>query len=149
MPLYCSHNIICSSNWSGFGREQLSSDRFIRRCAFYKPNIDVCTDFAKAASHFSWSTESTMEALIERLMNLHASSATFRQIFRSQQTTQLFVDAYKAFVSRVSEAPEINHWTSRILEKLTHFGLALALDNSVAGSQKQEVYQPAVMHRRY
>ncbi|KAL4258196.1 Beach-domain-containing protein [Pleurotus pulmonarius] len=42
------------------------------------------------------SSELAVELLIEELMNLHASSSTFRQIFKSQQTTQLFVDAYKA-----------------------------------------------------
>jgi hypothetical protein len=82
-----------------------------------------------------------MEVLVEELMDLHASSATFRQVFKSQQTTQLFVSAYKAFVSKVSAATEVNQWTSRILEKLTHLGLALALDNHIAGGQKREVCQ--------
>lgn len=80
-----------------------------------------------------------MEVLVEELMDLHASSASFRQIFKSQQTTQLFVGAYKTFVSKVTAASEVNQWTKRILEKLTHFGLALALDNHIAGAQKREV----------
>jgi hypothetical protein len=80
-----------------------------------------------------------MELLIEQFMDLHASSPTFRQVFRSQQTTQQFVDAYKSFVSKVTAATAVNQWTSRILEKLTHFGLTLALDVHIAGSQKREV----------
>jgi hypothetical protein len=83
--------------------------------------------------------ESNMEVLVEQFMNLHASSPTFRQVFKSQQTTQQFVDTYKTFVSKVIAATEINQWTSRILEKLTHFGLALALDVHISGLQKREV----------
>lgn len=81
----------------------------------------------------------TIEALVEELLNLHSTVAQFRSIFQSQITTQLFVDGYKTFVKRLSDMPEINARALRILEKLTHFGLALALDNSVAGSQKREV----------
>jgi hypothetical protein len=80
-----------------------------------------------------------MEMLIEELLILHASSSTFRHLFESQQTTQLFIDAYKSMVAKLSGATRINEWNLRILEKLTHFGLALALDNSVGGSQKREV----------
>ncbi|KAL0063705.1 Beige protein-like 1 [Marasmius tenuissimus] len=87
----------------------------------------------------SWTTESTMEVLIEEIMDLHASSPTFRQVFQSQQTTQIFVDAYKSFAQDLEVVPEINQRTVRIIEKLTHLGLALALDNAVAGAQKQEI----------
>lgn len=95
--------------------------------------------YASDAASLSWSTESTMEMLIEELLTLHASSSTFRHLFESQQTTQLFIDAYKSMVSKLAQASSINDWSLRILEKLTHFGLALALDNSVGGSQKREV----------
>ena len=81
-----------------------------------------------------------MENLIEELLTLHATSSTFRQIFESQQTTQLFIDTYKSLVDKLtSSASSINDWNARILEKLTHFGLALALDNAVGGIQKREV----------
>ena len=86
-----------------------------------------------------------MEVLIEELLTLHASSSTFRHLFESQQTTQLFIDAYKSTVSKLTQASSINDWSLRILEKLTHFGLALALDNSVGGSQKREVNIPSVL----
>ncbi|KAJ7143646.1 beach-domain-containing protein [Mycena filopes] len=98
-------------------------------------NCDVLED----APNTSWAVESTMEVLIEELMDLHASSSGFREVFKSQQTTQLFVNSYKAFVLRVTAAEQLNQRTIRILEKLTHFGLGLALDNSVAGAQKREI----------
>lgn len=79
-----------------------------------------------------------MEVLVEELMDLHSSSSTFREIFESHQTTQLFVDAYKAFVTKAA-ASEVSSRVIRLLEKLGHFGMALALDNSVAGSHKREV----------
>ena len=80
-----------------------------------------------------------MEILIEELLTLHATSSTFRHIFESHQTTQLFIDTYKAMVAKLSSSSSINGWNLRILEKLTHFGLALALDNTVGGGQKREV----------
>jgi hypothetical protein len=81
-----------------------------------------------------------MEVLIEDLMNLHFSSPSFRQIFESQQTTRVFVEGYKSFVRKVQALQGgLNNRTVRILEKLGHFGLALALDNCVAGGEKREV----------
>ncbi|KAK2463985.1 hypothetical protein APHAL10511_004036 [Amanita phalloides] len=87
-----------------------------------------------------WTPELTMEALIEELMSLHTTSPAFRQVFASQQTTQLFVNTYKSFVSSVAASAGVNnHLTIRLLEKLTHFGLALALDNAVAGTFKRVI----------
>jgi len=80
-----------------------------------------------------------MEVLIEELIDLHASSPTFRMVFRSQQTTQLFVEAYKTFVFKLAPSSQLNQQTTRILEKLSHFGLSLALDNTISGSQKRDV----------
>lgn len=85
-------------------------------------------------------TESAAEALVEELISLHVSSPTFRQVFRSQQTTQILVDAYKAFVTAVAATPEVHQRTIRILEKVSHFALTLALDSDVIGPQKREVY---------
>ncbi|KAF7319608.1 hypothetical protein HMN09_00301200 [Mycena chlorophos] len=92
-----------------------------------------------AHGNASWAVESTMEVLIEELIDLHASSNSFREVFKSQQTTQLFVNSYKTFVLRVMKAEQINQRTIRVLEKMTHFGLGLALDNNVAGAQKREI----------
>jgi len=92
-----------------------------------------------ASSPASLMTESSMEVLVEELIDLHASSPTFRQVFRSQQTTQLFVDAYKAFVTAVTSCNDVNPRAIKILEKISHFSLTLSLDNEVAGPQKREV----------
>ena len=86
--------------------------------------------------NLSWSTELTMEILIEELLTLHATSSTFCQIFESQQTTQLFVDTYKSMVAKLSTMSSIKDWNIWALKKLTHFSLALTLDNAVGGSQK-------------
>ncbi|KAJ7201121.1 beach-domain-containing protein [Mycena pura] len=91
------------------------------------------------STNTSWAVESAMEVLIEELIDLHASSSGFREVFKSQQTTQLFITSYKTFVSKVTSATQVNPRTIRILEKLTHFGLGLALDNAVAGAQKREI----------
>ncbi|KAF7329558.1 hypothetical protein MKEN_00218700 [Mycena kentingensis (nom. inval.)] len=96
-------------------------------------------DVVDDANNTSWAVESTMEVLIEELIDLHASSGSFREVFKSQQTTGLFVNSYKTFVTRVVSVEQVNPRTIRILEKLTHFGLGLALDNNVAGSQKREI----------
>ncbi|KIK63270.1 hypothetical protein GYMLUDRAFT_196894 [Collybiopsis luxurians FD-317 M1] len=94
---------------------------------------------SSSTSRYTWTTETTMEELTENLMTLHATSGTFRHAFQSQQTTQLFISAYKGFVDKISDAERVNGRTVRILEKLSHFGLALALDNAVAGGQKREI----------
>ncbi|KAK7434330.1 Beige protein-like 1 [Stygiomarasmius scandens] len=52
---------------------------------------------------------------------------------------QLFVNAYKDFVAKVSGSPAFNEYTVCILEKLAYLGLALALDSAVAGAQKREI----------
>lgn len=87
----------------------------------------------------SGATEAMTEALIESLIELHSSSTTFRQIFKSQQTTQIFVDAYKLFVTSVESSNRVKPQVVRILEKLTHLALSLALDPDVSGSHKREV----------
>jgi hypothetical protein len=81
--------------------------------------------------------EVTVEALVEELIGLHSGSATFRQVFRSSQTTAIFVDAYKFFVGALG--PTAKPRIVRLLEKLTHFALTLALDPDVSGTQKREI----------
>lgn len=95
--------------------------------------------FLLDADSISWSAEAAMENLVEEMLTLHASSSTFRQVFESQQMTQIFIDSFKSMVDKISSARSINGWSVKILEKLTHFGLALALDNAVGGSQKRQV----------
>lgn len=91
-----------------------------------------------------------MEVLVEELIDLHASSPTFRQVFRSQQTTQVFVDSYKAFVTAISASKTgVNPRTIRILEKISHFSLTLTLDSDVSAPQKREVRNPSMFRSGY
>ncbi|KAF9014685.1 beach-domain-containing protein [Hymenopellis radicata] len=102
-------------------------------------NCGVSDEGADDAPHFSWVTETTMERLVEDLLDLHASSATFKQTFRSQQTTRLFIESYRAFVTKLLQAPLVNQRTLRLLEKIAHLGISLAVDSAVAGAQKREI----------
>lgn len=88
--------------------------------------------------------ESNMEILVEEMVDLYASSPTFRQVFRSQQTTQMFIDAYKAFATAATASLVGNQRTIRILEKISHFSLTLALDEDIAAPQKREVLPFAI-----
>ncbi|KAH9896772.1 beach-domain-containing protein [Cubamyces lactineus] len=82
---------------------------------------------------------STVEHLLEALIDIHSSSPTFREVFRSNAVTQSFIDAYKMFATSVAHSAEIDQGTVRVLEKLSHLGLSIALDNAVAVGQKQEI----------
>ncbi|OJT13456.1 Beige protein -like protein [Trametes pubescens] len=82
---------------------------------------------------------SIVEHLLEALIETHSSSPTFREVFRSHAVTQAFIDAYKMFATSVAHAAEIDQGTVRVLEKLSHLGLSIALDNAVAVTQKQEI----------
>ena len=79
------------------------------------------------------------DSLLEELIKIHSYSPTFRHAFQSQVTTQTFIDAFKAFVLAVSMAYELDATVVRVLEKLSHFGLCISLDNTVAVAQSEEV----------
>lgn len=96
-----------------------------------------CTDFAL---HVAFpEAGNAADSLLEELIKIHSFSATFRQAFQSQVTTQTFVDAFKSFVLAISAAYELDAIVVRVLEKLSHFGLCISLDNSVAVAQSEEV----------
>lgn len=89
--------------------------------------------------HCTGMTEAMVEALIETLIELHSSVPTFRQLFRSHQTTQIFVDSYQFIVTSVGSSLRVKPSVIRLLEKLTHLALSLALDPDVSGTHKREV----------
>ena len=98
---------------------------------------------SSASSQSSLIHESSTEVLVEELIDLHASSPTFRQVFRSQQTTQLFIDAYKAFVTTISSSARsasLSPRTISILEKVSRFALTLTLESDISGPQKRQVF---------
>ncbi|KAF8584664.1 beach-domain-containing protein [Ramaria rubella] len=83
--------------------------------------------------------DSAMEVLVEELIDLHSSSPSFRELFKSQQTTGLLVDACKPFVTKVAGDNGARTRLVRLLEKITHLVLMLALDIHVDAIHKQEL----------
>ncbi|KAG6877946.1 hypothetical protein C0993_001804 [Termitomyces sp. T159_Od127] len=102
-------------------------------------NCLVSDGLHDSSAQRSWTTESSMENLVEEIMGLHASASTFRELFKSQQIIQPFIDTFKTFVDKLNAASGLNQWTRRILEKIAHFGLALALEPFMSGTQKNEI----------
>ena len=88
--------------------------------------------------------ETTVEAMLETMLMLHGSSSTFREIFRSQQATQIFVEGFKQFLNKLKSTDKVqsdglNERTRVILDKVSNLGIFIALDNAVSGPQKREV----------
>jgi hypothetical protein len=83
--------------------------------------------------------DSAMEVLVEELIDLHSSSQSFRLLFKSQQTTALLVAACQSFVNTVTSNSEVRRRTMRLLEKVAHLVLMLALNEHVDAAHKQEV----------
>ena len=87
--------------------------------------------------------DSAMEVLVEELIDLHSSSLSFRELFKSHQNTALLVDACRSFVARVAVDPMMRTKAVRILKKVTQLVLMLALDNKHVNSMhNQEVSPP-------
>ena len=84
--------------------------------------------------------ESSMEVLVEELIDLHSSSLNFRELFKSHQTTALMVDACKSFATNIAQSADVRTRVVRLTEKITHLVLMLALDNHVDAVHKQEVH---------
>ena len=90
-------------------------------------------------SHDSYSVSSAMEVLVEELSDLHSSTASFRELFRSKQTTFLYLDACRSFVTKLADVPHLKERTERLVGKISNLTLMLALDNAVDSNQKREV----------
>lgn len=81
-----------------------------------------------------------MEALLEKLIELQASSPTFRIAFRTKCLNQ-FVAFAKVFISRalVLETGPNQGIVTRFVDKYSHFATMLALDQATPTNQVQEV----------
>lgn len=79
-----------------------------------------------------------VEPLLEELIELQSSSPSFRQLFRSRQTTSLLINAYADFVNDGAALQHSKRDYVRILEKMNHFLLSFTLDATLASSQKQQ-----------
>lgn len=99
----------------------------------------ACLTIARSDAKVPAANDSAVEVLVEELIDLHAVSETFRKLFVSQQTTAMFIDAVKAFIDRVATEPGLHDKTIRLVEKITHLVLMLALDTYVDNAQKREV----------
>src|SRR5689334_20679251 len=89
--------------------------------------------------------------MLEMMLKLHGSSSTFREIFRSQQATQIYVDGFKQFVHKLKASEKVqsdglNQKTKEILDKVSNLGIFIALDNAVSGPQKREVSRSCFYH---
>ncbi|KAG5335279.1 hypothetical protein C0989_001571 [Termitomyces sp. Mn162] len=102
-------------------------------------NCHVSDNSHDSSAQISWTMESIMESLVEEIMGLHASSPTLREMFKSQHIIQLYIDTFKTFVDKLKVTAGLNQSTKRILEKIAHFGLALAFEPFISGTQKHEI----------
>lgn len=85
------------------------------------------------------SDHANMENLLERLIELQASSPTFRIAFRSKCLTS-FIALTKMFVPRASQISQFSDGLSiRLSDKLLHLTMMLTLDDAIPKSQIQEV----------
>jgi len=92
-----------------------------------------------AGSTSSAVMEADLELLLEALIQLHSTSPSFKQVFKSTQITSQFIDTHLAFASAVRSLPEISQRVTSLMDKMCHFTIALALDPSVPETQQAEV----------
>lgn len=125
-------------------------ERVVTRARLPDPHVNGSTNHAmngnsRASGHVSiysddsYSVSSAMEVLVEELSDLHSSTTSFRELFRSKQTTSLYLDACRSFVTKLADVPHLKDKTERLIGKVSNLTLMLALDNAVDGNQKREV----------
>ncbi|KAF8315416.1 beach-domain-containing protein [Clavulina sp. PMI_390] len=92
-------------------------------------------------------TGSDMEALLEKLIQLQASSPTFRLAFRTKCLPN-FITFSRSFLGRAIVVNEASTESviSRLTDKLSHLATMLSLDPSTSGIQIREV---ASIHQSY
>lgn len=108
--------------------------------SFFYLGYSLCiSSFFFPAARTSMSVDSAMEVLLEDLIDLHSSSLSFRELFKSHQTMGLLVAACRSFVTIIANDLEARQRTMRIIEKVTHLVVMVALDNNVDVAHKKEV----------
>ncbi|KAG8823617.1 hypothetical protein FRC17_009281 [Serendipita sp. 399] len=78
-------------------------------------------------SHENYSVISAMEVLVEELIDLHSSMASFRQLFKSKHVTGILISACQSFVARLYELPQSRQRCERLLDKVVALVKVLAL----------------------
>lgn len=128
----------------GRNQKARASDDSQRRptiaCSQIAPTILASLDYGLSAIVRGEGTHiDSVESLLEELINLQSDSPEFRLLFKSQQTTEILISAYSEFVSSGLKCYENRHKCVRVLEKMNHLVLALAMDKIVNNSQRQEM----------
>jgi hypothetical protein len=90
-------------------------------------------------NHGNYSVTSAMEVLAEELIDLHSSASTFRQLFKSKQTTSILLNACQSFIAKIYEFPQSRGKVERLIEKITTLVAAVAQDAPVDEDQKEQV----------
>lgn len=80
-----------------------------------------------------------LEDLLGAIIQLHSTSPTFKQLFKSAQVTQQFIDTHSAFASAVKSLSEISQRVTGLVDKMCHLAIALALDPLVSEPLQAEV----------
>lgn len=81
-----------------------------------------------------------MEALLERLIDLQASSSSFRNAFRSRCLTA-FIPFARSFLYQAHSLQDGSQGlVTRLSDKLSHFTMMLALDTGTPAEQISQVY---------
>ncbi|KAG8759860.1 hypothetical protein FRC14_004821 [Serendipita sp. 396] len=90
-------------------------------------------------SHENYSLISAMEVLVEELIDLHSSMASFRQLFKSKHITSILINACQSFVARLYEFPQSRHRCERLLDKVVALVKILAYDTLIESHQKEQL----------
>lgn len=85
-------------------------------------------------------TGSQVESLLEKLIELQASSSTFRLAFRTKYLDQ-FIAFAKSYLPRAAsvDSGSDHSVTIRSSDKLSHLAMMLSLDSAISASQIREV----------
>jgi hypothetical protein len=110
--------------------------------------IHLISNFAPAVEVES-TFGSEIEDLLERFIELHASSPTFKIAFRSK-CLSAFISMTKSFVPRASQISSVsNGLSTRLSDKLLHLTMMLTLDTTIPKSQILEVRLKLAAQRIY
>ncbi|KAG8984948.1 hypothetical protein FRB94_005904 [Tulasnella sp. JGI-2019a] len=82
---------------------------------------------------------SCADTLVEELIDLHSTSPSFRKLFQTKPLASQFIELCRLFINQVTESIELRSRTARIVEKLTHLALIIALHSGVDAQQKEEL----------
>lgn len=85
------------------------------------------------------STACDAEPLVDALMDFLSTSPSFRQLFKSQSTAAILINAYSSFVSLGDSMTHGKQNYLRVLEKMNHLAMSLTLGQTVSSAQRQEV----------